>query len=321
MPMYLYLCLLMCSCTTIFATMSPRLSTLSDQFTLSRHWTEKQNQEPAQAAYSVQLHEDQGRREISEDVASEQLSAIEQYEAAHACLKTDPKRAAELFQLAANRGNIDAQHDLAVCYLKGVGVKKNFQKVEYWFEMAANGGDIQARIDLGSCYFEKKQYAKAFENFSLAASLNNASAQCFVGVCYEKGYGINKSDKMAVKYYKLAAKQNYAEAQYRLGLHYLSGEGLDDIDEDRAIIWLQQAAEKGHEKAKSALLPLNLRLVLAQEAKEAELIVNAKENSEMREKSFPKQISAAKTTVITQRGTGEKRSIFAPVPKPILRKE
>lgn len=108
--------------------------------------------------------------------------------------------------------------------------------------MAANDGDIQARIDLGSCYFEKKQYAKAFENFSLAASLNNASAQCFVGVCYEKGYGINKSDKMAAKYYKLAAKQNYAEAQYRLGLHYLSGEGLDDIGEDRAIIWPQQAA-------------------------------------------------------------------------------
>ncbi len=49
----------------------------------------------------------------------------------------DEKRAAELYQLAANQGNADAQCELGKCYEFGKGVVEDQKKPNEYFMLAA----------------------------------------------------------------------------------------------------------------------------------------------------------------------------------------
>ena len=318
MPRYIFFCLIIGSYTTIFATMPIELSVGSSQstarqFAASSYWAiPPKDKDATKTMHSTQLNIAVTEASIADEEAIDAVSddgAVNLYHDAHACLAASPNKAFALFTRAAQKGNLDAQHDLAVCYLKGIGIGQNFEQAEYWLKRAADGGNLQARIDLGAYYFHNKQYVQTFKNIELAASLGSDVAQYILGRLYEKSCGVDANAAMAVKCFKLAAQKNHAGAQYRLGLHYLSGEGVNGgPDQGRAEILLQQAAGQGYEPAKLVLTKLLIEETLLSKTNQATTAGQAKANpSEVVPKlAFERLLPHAGPT--THRGTKDQSS-------------
>ena len=72
----------------------------------------------------------------------------------------------------------------------------------------------------------------------LIAEQGDATAQCSLGLYYDKGDGVPQNHKEAMKWWLLAAEQENFWAQRYLGLAYYEGRGVprDDL---RAYAWFQ----------------------------------------------------------------------------------
>ena len=64
----------------------------------------------------------------------------------------DFEAAAEFFRKAAERGNVNAQCNLGICYDKGIGVEQDSVEAAKWFRKAAEQGDAEAQCNLGRFY-------------------------------------------------------------------------------------------------------------------------------------------------------------------------
>jgi TPR repeat protein len=91
-----------------------------------------------------------------------------------------------------------------------------------------------------------------FDEMKALADQGDARAQVNLGVMYEVGDGVPKSDAEAVKWYRKAAGQGYADAQVSLGGMYRNGKGVPENDAE-AVKWYRKAAEQG-----SAVSQVNL---------------------------------------------------------------
>ena len=192
-----------------------------------------------------------------------------------------------LFEKAQD-GDAQAQYELANCYLKGNGVKKDPAKAFTWYKQAAAQGHERAKMALdmlsdmglstpnptpaatptpapqhdqseanqlfqqGVRCLNEKNYTEAAKLFKAAADQGHAQAQFYLGCCYDNGQGVPQNQAEAAKWYKLAADQGYADAQLNLGVCYANGEGVPQ-DFAEAVKWLRLAAEQGLEEAQEAL--------------------------------------------------------------------
>ena len=68
-------------------------------------------------------------------------------------VKRDPFLAVEYFLRAIEGNNSSAYLDLAICYEKGVGVKKNYKRAFVCYLNAALLGDKQSLYEVGRCYY------------------------------------------------------------------------------------------------------------------------------------------------------------------------
>ena len=64
----------------------------------------------------------------------------------------DYARAATLLQSAADRGDAEAQYQLASLYRSGRGVPKDHGKASRWLREAAGQGHVKAQYNLGVMY-------------------------------------------------------------------------------------------------------------------------------------------------------------------------
>lgn len=62
-----------------------------------------------------------------------------------------------------------------------------------------------------------------------------------LGITYQKGLSVERSDEKAAEMYRMAARLGYAKGQYNLGLLYLQGKGVAK-NEDEAVKWFEKAA-------------------------------------------------------------------------------
>ena len=74
------------------------------------------------------------------------------------------------------------------------------------------------------------------------------TAQCLLGMCYDCGLGLEKSDAEAVKWYRKSAEQGYAIAQNQLGYMYQKGRGVEQSNVE-AVKWFRKSAEQGNATA------------------------------------------------------------------------
>lgn len=159
----------------------------------------------------------------------------------------------------------------AINYKKGIGVKKDFSKDYQLYQQAANGGNITALVKLGVFHYvgivvgQNKQ--KARQMWTKAAYAGNPEAQYFLGSIHMAGYlkqylsegsvGANNPDlRQAHHWFKQAAEAGEARALRSLGVVYEKGLGVDK-DLVKAKQYYQQAYNQGNEKAQDDLLRLN----------------------------------------------------------------
>lgn len=175
---------------------------------------------------------------------------------------TNAKEEFENCLKATKRDDPLAYFNIGLMYLRGHGCEKDMSKAAEYFDIAAPKGNQNAQINLGFMYAKgegvpKNKY-KAFDLFKLAASQGNAEAQFNLGKMYEKGDGIQQNYKEAIKFYEKAAAQNHSKAQLYLGVMYDIGEGVS-VDKSKATKFFIKSYINKHEKlqSQSTFLPLS----------------------------------------------------------------
>jgi len=98
----------------------------------------------------------------------------------------------------------------------------------------AKQGDVRAQHNLGRIYRGNKEatqeVAKDYQESALwyrkAAEQGHASAQAWLGVMYNLGFGVNRDYKVAAKWYRKAADQGNVLGQLSIARLYSQGKGV-----------------------------------------------------------------------------------------------
>jgi TPR repeat protein len=101
-------------------------------------------------------------------------------------------------------------------YLQGRGVTQDYKAAIKWFELAAEKGEADAQVNLGMMYLQglgvTQDYKAAFNWYMLAAGQGNAIAQYNLGLMYVTGKGVNKDFHRAYMWWHFAALQGHENA-------------------------------------------------------------------------------------------------------------
>lgn len=156
----------------------------------------------------------------------------------------------------AERGEPNAQYNLAICYFKGQGVPADAARAVVWLERAADSDDADAQYRLAKALRSGEGAAqnpgRAVELFHRAAEKGDARALNALGWAYCDGNGGAPNPKLALRYFREAAELGHAEAACALGASLATGNGTAR-DDAEALVWLKRAAEQGDEQADSYL--------------------------------------------------------------------
>jgi uncharacterized protein len=90
--------------------------------------------------------------------------------------------------------------------------------------------------------YQSGDYAAALRVWRRLAEQGDADAQFRLGVMYESGEGVLRSDAEAIKWYRKAAEQDDAVAQFNLGVMYAKGVSPNHAEAAR---WYRCAADHG----------------------------------------------------------------------------
>ena len=87
----------------------------------------------------------------------------------------------------AEKGDVQAQTELADADFKGKGVRRSYQEAVVWLEKVAETGDLNAQYQLAQCYFNGKGVPKSpqkgVEWLTKVADAGNPEAQRELALC------------------------------------------------------------------------------------------------------------------------------------------
>lgn len=130
------------------------------------------------------------------------------------------EEALRIWHPLAEKDNADAQYNIGIMYMKGIGVEQNDKQALIWFKRAS--------------------------------ALDNTDAMYNLGVLYMQGRGVIRSPKDASYWWQQAATRGNPYAQYNLGVLYAYGTSVEQ-DTEKALYWWQRAARQGQPEAQQAL--------------------------------------------------------------------
>jgi uncharacterized protein len=109
----------------------------------------------------------------------------------------------------AERGDADAQYNVAQMYSKGDGVIQDDRQAVKWWLKAAKQNHTSAQYNIGVMYAEGRgiiqDYKEALKMFSKAAEKGDADAQSYLGAMYVKGHAVLQDDVYAHMWWNIAA--------------------------------------------------------------------------------------------------------------------
>nr|WP_283108380.1 tetratricopeptide repeat protein [Shewanella electrodiphila] len=108
---------------------------------------------------------------------------------------------------AARKGDKEAKIQVALLYMHGVGVTRDFDKAEYWFQQSARDNHPQGQKMLAYTYYGS-QNQKAFRYFKKSALQGDMEAQYWTSRLYYRGEGVNMSKSKAEYWNKKAVAQD-----------------------------------------------------------------------------------------------------------------
>lgn len=123
----------------------------------------------------------------------------------------------------AEKGDLEAQKELAERYYKGDGLKQDHKQAVHWYKKLAETGIANAQLTLGLMYIKgsgiKKDDAQAVHWLTMAAEQRMSMAQYLLGVANEEGHGVKQDLIKAYMWYEIAAavdEKNAIEAREEL---------------------------------------------------------------------------------------------------------
>lgn len=153
------------------------------------------------------------------------------------------------FKQQIEKNHAEAPFNLALCYVKGIGVAQDMKLAVEWYNRAAEQGHCEAFGILGYCYEYGIGVAQdnrlAFHWLQKAAEQEDQEAQNNLAFCYAKGkLDVAQDEKMAFHWWQKAAELGHPDAKFYLAWCYEHGKGIGE-NEKLAFEWYQKAALQG----------------------------------------------------------------------------
>ena len=166
--------------------------------------------------------------------------------------------AVELYKKAANQNDTFAMLNLASIFEKGEGAINSDPNQSFnWLMLAAENGDINAEHSLAVCYRygigTEVDHAKSFALASKTAANGYAESQRLLADCYLHGFGIEKNFVTAMDWYIKSAQQNNIEAMLTLVKLYEDMSEKESSFKSNAIHWLTVGSELGDLRCREQL--------------------------------------------------------------------
>jgi TPR repeat protein len=162
------------------------------------------------------------------------------------------KRAKELIVTitlaSAERGNAEAQYDLAVIYENGSGVTADVKEAVKWFVKAANQDHLAALNQIGVMFYRgdglAQDYEEARKVFTSAAEKGSSTAALNVGKMHRYGQGGSRDYAQAIKWFRRGADAQEQFCMLSLADMYEKGQGIPQ-DYVEAHKWYNIVAATG----------------------------------------------------------------------------
>jgi len=171
----------------------------------------------------------------------------------------NPERALELYTLSARQGDPDAQFRLGELFEDGEIVERDLTKAVESYHQAAEQGHPGAQYALAHIYHlgsgVRQDMAAAMIWYKKAALQGDEWSQLALGDQYRIGLAVPRDLERSTKWYRRAADQGNIFAQYELGNAYRYGNGVAP-DPAQAMKWYRRSAEAGNPSAQLALAEL-----------------------------------------------------------------
>ena len=139
-------------------------------------------------------------------------------------------------QKAALQNDPAGMEKLGILYAWGHGVEKNDDEAFRWFQKAAERGNAEAQCNLANTYLRgegnvAQNYPEAFKWYKKAAEQGFALGEFELANMYMSGQGAPQDFIEAAKWYRKAADQGHfnqdaVNAMGRLGVLYVKGLGV-----------------------------------------------------------------------------------------------
>jgi len=172
------------------------------------------------------------------------------YERGSMGLSVDVKRACHWYTLAARQGYGRAMYNLGLCHVKGVGVEQDPFAAMGWFEAGSKAGFAKASLCAGMCarlghgVVGGPNMEAAFRCFRQAAEAGEPEAMHCLGECLDAGDGCEEDPEKARIWYEAAARRGHAGAMYALGCMFLTGAPPVPANPSLAFEYLQSAVNR-----------------------------------------------------------------------------
>lgn len=157
-------------------------------------------------------------------------------------------RGLEWLKKAGLAGQSDAQFALGFIYDEGVLVGRNLKIATSWYQKAVESGNAEARFNLANCHHLQGNHEAAFQIWNQIAKTGDHRSRNNVGTYLALGIATAKGVFAAAEIFKQAEKNGYIVATYNLGVCYELGEGVVQSN-DNALRLIESAAQSGYHQA------------------------------------------------------------------------
>jgi len=169
----------------------------------------------------------------------------------------DLKKAAGIYQHAAEAGSQPARHNLALLRLEGSGVRRDTTSAIALLEVNASEDYLPSTLKIAEIHYFgcediPRDFTKAIPHLKAAAEQQSAWAENLLGVVHQYGQGTPPCRDTAISWYRRAADRGHVRAMSNLG-HLLRSGPPQSHDVPGAIMWLTLAAEAGDAAARNTL--------------------------------------------------------------------
>lgn len=128
----------------------------------------------------------------------------------------DHAGAVAIWRNLAEKGDADAAFNLGQAFRLGRGVPADSAQAKRWFEMAANKGHVDAQVSLGLLLFDSGERGAAMSWLNKAADKGEPRALLVVGTALFNGDGLKQDPVLGYAYVSRAAAQGLAPAKTTL---------------------------------------------------------------------------------------------------------